>query len=42
MRKFSDDLGAFASPWHGFCDATDIVTCMHGSAPVLINAIEQR
>ena len=41
MRKFSDDPGTFASPWHGFCDATDIVTSMQGSALVLRSSMLQ-
>ena len=41
MRKFSDDPGTFASPWHGFCDATDIVTSMQGSALVLTSSMLQ-
>jgi eukaryotic-like serine/threonine-protein kinase len=41
MRKFSDDPGTFASPWHGFCDATDIVTSMHGSPPVITSIMLQ-
>jgi serine/threonine protein kinase/tetratricopeptide (TPR) repeat protein len=41
MMRFPDDLGTFASPWHGFCDATDIVTSMQGSPPVLTSIMPQ-
>ncbi len=41
MRKFSGNPGTFASPWPGFCDATDIVTSMHGSALVPTSSMLQ-
>ena len=41
MRKFSDNPGTFASPWPGFCDATDIVTSMQGSALVPTSSMLQ-
>ena len=41
MRKFSGNPGTFASPWPGFCDATDIVTSMQGSALVPTSSMLQ-
>jgi eukaryotic-like serine/threonine-protein kinase len=41
MRKLSCDAGTFASPTHGFCDATVIIASIQGSAPVLTSSMLQ-